>query len=67
MADLLSRKADIPPDFAEMVEQLSIAGVDAVLFTFVVMLVLWVVFSTRVGLLGGITFKRDRPVPHDSP
>lgn len=67
MADLLSGSADVPPELAEMVEQLSSAGTGAVLFTFVVMLVLGMVFSTLGGLLGGVIFRRDRPVAHDTP
>ena len=67
MADLLRSNADVPPELAEMVEQLSGAGLGAVLFGFVVMLVLGMVFSTLGGLLGGLVFRRSRPVLNDTP
>ena len=54
MADLLRGNADVPP---ELVEQLGGAGVGAVLFGFVVMLVLGMVFSTLGGLLGAVVFR----------
>ena len=50
-----------------MVEQLSGAGVVAVLFGFVVMLLLGMVFSTLGGLLGGVVFRRSRPLANDTP
>ena len=62
LADMLRGNADVPPELAEMIEQLSGAGVAAVLFGFVVMLVLGMIFSTLGGLLGGIVFRRDRSV-----
>ena len=67
MADLLRGNADVPPELAEMVEQLSGAGMGAVLFGFVVMLVLGMVFSTLGGLLGGIVFRPSSPVASDTP
>lgn len=68
MADFLRGNSDVPPEVVEMVEQLSGAGVAAVLFGFVVMLVLGMVFSTLGGLLGGIVFRRDgQAVANDTP
>ncbi len=66
MADLLRGNADIPPELAEMVGQLSDAGVSAVLFGFVVMLLLGMVFSTLGGLLGSIVFRPSRPATKDA-
>lgn len=66
MADLLRGNADIPPELAEMVGQLSDAGVSAVLFGFVVMLLLGMVFSTLGGLLGSIVFRPSRPAAKDA-
>ena len=67
MADLLRGNTDVPPELAEMVEQLSGAGMGAVLFGFVVTLVLGMVFSTLGGLLGGVVFRPSRPVVNDTP
>ena len=68
MADILRGNADVPPEVAEMIEQFSGAGVSSVLFGFVFMLVLGTIFCTLGGLLGGVIFRRDRPVPaHDAP
>jgi hypothetical protein len=67
MADLLRGNADVPPELAEMVEQLSGAGMGAALFGFVVMLVLGMVFSTLGGLFGGVVFRPSRPVANDTP
>ena len=66
MADLFRGNADIPPELAEMVEQLSGASVGAVLFGFVVMLLLGMVFSTLGGLLGSIVFRPSRPATKDA-
>ena len=66
MADLLRSNADVPPELAEMVEQLSGAGLGAVLFGFVIMLVIGMVFSTLGGLLGGLVFRPSRPVSNDT-
>jgi len=65
MADLLRGSADIPSELAEMVEQLSGASVSAVLFGFVVMLLLGMVFSTLGGLLGSIVFRPSQPATKD--
>ena len=65
MADLFRGNADIPPELAEMVEQLSGASVGAVLFGFVVMLLLGMVFSTLGGLLGSIVFRPSQPATKD--
>ena len=68
VADLLRGNAAVPPEVAEMVEQLSGSGVAAVLFGFMIMLVLGMIFSTLGGLLGGVVFRRDRPeVAGDTP
>ncbi len=67
VADMLRGNAEVPPELAEMVEQLSGAGVVAVLFGFVVMLLLGMVFSTLGGLLGGVVFRRSRPLANDTP
>lgn len=67
MADLLRGNADVPPELAEMVGELSGAGIGSVLFSFVVMLVLGMVFSTLGGLLGGVVFRPSRPVTNDTP
>ena len=64
----LTSLLDVRELLPEMVEQLSGTGVAAVLFGFVVMLVLGMVFSTLGGLLGGIVFRRDgQAVANDTP
>ena len=63
LADLVRGNSDVPPEVAEMIEQVSGAGVASVLFGFIFMLVLGTIFSTLGGLLGGVIFRRDRPLP----
>ena len=59
MAELVGGTADLPPEVAEMLDQISGVGVASVLFGFVFMLVLGVIFSTLGGLLGAVIFRRE--------
>ena len=61
MAEMLRGTADLPPELIEMIDQFSGAGLGAVLFGFVVMLLLGMIFSTVGGLLGALVFRRSRP------
>ena len=67
VADMLRGNADVPPEVAEMMEQLSVAGPVAILFGLFFMLLLGVVFSTLGGILGVVIFRRDRVVHVDAP
>ena len=62
MAEMVRLSADVPPDVAEIIDQLSGAGPGAMLFGFVVILLLGMVFSTLGGLVGAVVFRRNRPV-----
>ena len=62
MAEMIRGNADLPPDVVEMIDQLGGAGPGAMLFSFVVMLLLGMVFSTLGGWLGAVVFRRSRPL-----
>lgn len=62
ITEMLRGSTDVPPEVVEMVDQLGGAGPVAMLFGFVVMLLLGMVFSTLGGLLGAVVFRRNRPM-----
>ena len=71
IVELLRGNADVPPEVLELIEQLGNSGAVAILFSFVIMLVLGVLFASLGGLIGGLIFRRDRkpsaPAPGSSP
>jgi hypothetical protein len=67
MAEMLRGNAEMPPEVAEMLDQLGAAGPVALVFGFFFMLLLGVVFSTLGGVLGAVVFRRDRAMPADGP
>ena len=67
MAELLRDNAEVPPEVAEMLDQLSMGGPIVLLVGFIFMLVLGAVFSTLGGILGVVIFRRDRVASTDAP
>ena len=67
MAEMLRGNAEMPPEVAEMLDQLGAAGAVAIVFGFFFMLLLGAVFSTLGGVLGAVVFRRDRAMPADGP
>ena len=66
MAEVLRGNADLPPEVAEMLDQVGSAGPVVFLFVFFLMLLLGAVFSTLGGVLGAAVFGRSREA-HPAP
>ena len=60
MIEALRGNADLPPEVAEMLNQVGSAGPVVFLFVFFFMLLLGAVFSTLGGVLGAVVFGRSR-------
>lgn len=58
MAEALRGNADLPPEVAEMLNQVGSAGPVVFLFMFFFMLLLGMMFSTLGGVLGAVVFGR---------
>ncbi len=61
LAEMLRGNADVPPEVAEMIEQIGAAGPLALMVSFGFMLVFGMIFSTLGGVLGTVIFRGDRP------